>query len=319
MLHRLKQLARKAQRAAAKRNPRRVEIVLYHFVTDESIPFAEQGHNVRPAEFEKQLEYLQQNYEIIALEDAPSVVSERTEFEKPVVCVCFDDGYQSNLTEALPILRKREIPATIFINPSVLGNADLLWRDKIRYLVDEKLDDEFVEFLKNGDTSDAYNFESLSTLSFYRWSKSPDGISDMTIQEDLKKFFPHKGIDTAAMAAEHDLFMAADEIHPNHEGLNFGNHTWSHPLMTLLDRDAQLEQIQKADDWLKERGIDAKALAMPFTPFNDDTLSIIGDLNYDCLLTVYAKSNPPSQNGSGPLTLHRWLAPSTAAEFKSLL
>jgi peptidoglycan/xylan/chitin deacetylase (PgdA/CDA1 family) len=243
VIHRLKQLARKAQRIIAKRNPRRVEIVLYHFVTDTTNPFITSGHNVTPAEFAKQLDYLQQNYEVIPLEAAPNAVRERTKFDKPLVSICFDDGYQSNLTEALPILRERGIPATIFVCPSVLGNAGLLWRDEVRYLIDQGLEDEFVAFLKAGDTSSCYQFESLNAMPFYRWSKSTDGITDMTIQADLKRFFVSKSIDTAAMAAEHDLFISPDDIHPNHDGLAFGNHD----LVASADAAARRRWPEKPD------------------------------------------------------------------------
>lgn len=318
MLYRFKQLALKTLRAAAKFQRRRLEIVLYHFVTETRNPFITSGHNVAPAEFDKQLEYLQRNYELIPLEEAPAAVRENRADAKPMACVCFDDGYQSNLTEALPLLRKRGIPATIFVCPSVLGNADLLWRDKIRYLIDQGLEDEFVGFLKTGPTSSCYRFETLESLSFYRWSKSRDGISDMTIQADLKRFFEHKGIDTAAMAAEHDLFLSPNDVHGNHEGLAFGNHTWSHPLMPLLDAGAQKSEIEKTDAWLRDRGAPTRALAMPFTPFNADTRRALAELNYDCLLTVFGKSNPLGQTGE-VLTLHRWMAPATAAEFTQLL
>jgi hypothetical protein len=88
--------------------------------------------------------------------------------------------------------------------------------------------------------------------------------------------------------------------------------------MPLLDAAGQKNQIEKTDAWLRERGVEAKALAMPFTPFNDDTIRALDELDYECLLTVFAKSNPPGQTDK-VLTLHRWLAPATAAELKGLV
>ena len=56
----------------------------------------------------------------------------------------------------------------------------------------------------------------------------------MTIQEDLSRYFLNKGIDSAQLAAKYDLYMSPDQIHFDYDGLTFDNHTWTHPLMTLL-------------------------------------------------------------------------------------
>ena len=315
---RLKQSARKALRLFQKRNRNRLEIVLYHFVTAEENPFATAGHNVEPDEFERQLDHLLAHYEVLPLDEASKLLENGAELSKPAACVCFDDGYKSNLTEAYPILQRKGVPAIIFVCPSVLGNADLLWRDKVRYLIDRGLEDEFVKFLRAGESRDRYAFETLGPLPFYRWSKSPRGIADMTIQADLQRFFEQNGLNAASMAAEHDLFLQPDDVRADRDGLTFANHTWSHPLMTQLGREAQHREILTAHEWLAQRGIACKMLALPFTPFNEDTVSILADLNYACLHTVYAKSNHPGPSQDAVRVLHRWLAPATISEFRTL-
>jgi len=304
-------------RRLEKRSRNRLEIVLYHFVTGEQNPFAGAGHNVAPGEFEKQLTYLQSRYEILPLEEAVIAHGEGRLGTGPVACVCFDDGYRCNLTEAYPILQKVGVPATIFVCPSILGNRDLLWRDKVRYLLDKGLEDEFLSFLKNGESAGSYRFDALKSLSFYRWTKSPKGISDMGIQEDLRRFFEAKSIAPAELAREFDLFFEPDAVHPNWEGLTFGNHTWSHPLMTLLDADSQREEILRAHEWLTNRGVDTGLLGMPFSPYNADTLSILPELGYRSLFTVSNRSNHLSRNGDARV-MHRWLAPASLAEFEKL-
>ena len=119
-------LARRLIRDIQKLSKNRIEIILYHSVTRHENPFITSGQNIGPAVFERQMRYLQENYSIIPLEASITRSCEEHPYHKPLACVCFDDGYASNLNEAYPILRKMGIPATIFVCGSVVGNTDLL-------------------------------------------------------------------------------------------------------------------------------------------------------------------------------------------------
>lgn len=51
--------------------------------------------------------------------------AESQAFPERTLCITFDDGWQDNHTYAFPILKKLQIPATIFLVPSCIGqNTD---------------------------------------------------------------------------------------------------------------------------------------------------------------------------------------------------
>ncbi len=295
----------------------RLEIFLYHFVSDARNDFTLSGHNVVPAEFRRQLEYLAEHYTLIRLREAAGLEASKADPARSIAAVCFDDGYRCILKEAYPILREMRIPATMFINPPVLGNRDLLWRDKIRFLIQKGLEWEFVAFLRS--RRGAYKFGQLEQLGFYKWSKNPKALRNMRIQEDVNTFFARKGFDAAVIAAQSDLFMREQDVAPM-EYLDFGNHTWSHPIMTLLPTAAQKEEIGRCHDFLVSRGITPVGLALPFSPYNRATVSITRALGYPVMLTVFEESNyllPRKQNR--PLILHRRMAPKDAGGIKSIV
>jgi peptidoglycan/xylan/chitin deacetylase (PgdA/CDA1 family) len=231
--------------------------------------------------------------------------------------VCFDDGYRCILEEAYPILEAMHIPATMFINPPVLGNRDLLWRDKIRYLIRWDLEEEFIAFLRS--RRGRYRFGRLSTLGFYKWTKNPKALGDMAIQKDIDAFFAEKGFDPAAIASENGLFMEESDVAPR-EFLAFGNHTWSHPILTLLPTEGQEEEIGKCHAYLADRGVKATGLALPFSPFNRHTVAVCRRLGYSFLLTVYEHSNRlEGGNPKLPVILHRRMAPRDAEDIAQLV
>ena len=293
----------------------RLEIILYHFVSDRRNDFTLSGHTVPTAEFRRQLAYLAARYAIIRLRDAPQLAE--ADPARPFAAVCFDDGYQCILQEAYPILAEMRIPATMFVNPPVLGNRDLLWRDKIRFLLQKGLEREFTDFLRSqGGT---YRFGQLEKLGFYKWSKNPKALRSMRIQRDVNVFFAREGFDPAAIASEHNLFMREQDVAPM-EYLDLGNHTWSHPIMTLLSAASQKEEIGRCHEYLAARGIAPAGLALPFSPYNRDTVAIARSLGYPCILTVFEETNYISPGKpSQPLILHRRMAPKDAGGMASIV
>ena len=166
LINSFKKSVRRLLREARKLDKNRLEIILYHSVSQKEHSFNAGGRNIPPQLFEAQMKYLQKRYQVVSLGEAVKKSTEAKPYLKPVAAICFDDGYENNVSEAYPILNKLQIPATIFVCGSVIGNTDLLWRDKVRLIVQEELEADFIDFLRQGKTSDCYQFPSLETMSF---------------------------------------------------------------------------------------------------------------------------------------------------------
>jgi peptidoglycan/xylan/chitin deacetylase (PgdA/CDA1 family) len=305
------------KKSSANASGSRLEIILYHFVSDKQNDFTLSGHTVTPGEFRREMEYLTGRYTIVSLGEVAGLGKIATEKPRTYAAICFDDGYRCILEEAYPILREMRLPSTIFINPPVLGNRDLLWRDKIRYLIRIGQEEEFVSFLRSQGGS--YNFGSLKGLGFYKWSKNPKALRSMAIQKDIDLFFSRKGFDASAIASANDLFLEEEDIVPR-DFLEFGNHTWSHPILTLQPAASQKDEIVKCHDYLRAKGISPVGLSLPFSPYDRHTVAVCRELDYTYLLTVFGRTNYlPSGNRDRPIVLHRRMAPKEATGFISIV
>lgn len=92
-----------------------VPIFMYHAVGNDC--WGEESLFVKPEELEKQLQYLSENgYETIFFEDLAHI----EQYEKPVM-LTFDDGYDDNSTNLLPLLQKYGMKATIFLIAGDVG------------------------------------------------------------------------------------------------------------------------------------------------------------------------------------------------------
>jgi peptidoglycan/xylan/chitin deacetylase (PgdA/CDA1 family) len=82
---------------------------------------------VPPARFEQQMRYLhRRGYKSIALEDAIEKIRQGRPITPKSVVITFDDGYLDNYEYALPILKKYDFTATIFMVTDFAGK-DTKW------------------------------------------------------------------------------------------------------------------------------------------------------------------------------------------------
>jgi peptidoglycan/xylan/chitin deacetylase (PgdA/CDA1 family) len=90
--------------------------------------------NVTPARFEEQLTgLLEQGFVATPLKSLLGWHRQNATPDAKSFCVTFDDGYANNFLYALPILKKLQIPATIFVSTAYLDSPSPFpfddWRD----------------------------------------------------------------------------------------------------------------------------------------------------------------------------------------------
>ncbi|HBG78598.1 MAG TPA: hypothetical protein DDW84_07135 [Phycisphaerales bacterium] len=106
--------------------PQQPVILLYHRIADEPMDY--QLLCTSPENFESHLKTLSQNYRVIRLAELLDEIK-NNRFVPNTIALTFDDGYADNFTNALPLLEKYKIPATIFVTSGMVGSDRLFWWD----------------------------------------------------------------------------------------------------------------------------------------------------------------------------------------------
>jgi len=92
-------------------------ILAYHSIGENKAFFTVSPHN-----FEKQLEFLRDgNWNVLSLTTLTSLLKEQKEIPKKTVFLTFDDAYSDFIENALPLLEKYQIPATLFVPTGLVG------------------------------------------------------------------------------------------------------------------------------------------------------------------------------------------------------
>lgn len=95
----------------------RATILMYHSVSESPSRLA-----VIPELFEKQIAHIAKNYRPILLSELIHRLKDNKDISK-CVCVTFDDGYEDNYLNAFPVLKKYNVPATIFSITNCIGKT----------------------------------------------------------------------------------------------------------------------------------------------------------------------------------------------------
>lgn len=115
-------------------------ILMYHSVNPQ--PIAGRMLTVSPKTFQRQMRFLKtRHYNVLKLEELAGLIKKKKKIPADTVAITLDDGYKDNFLYAFPVLKKYELPVTIFIITNEVGrsqNDRLSWND-IRAMRDSGL------------------------------------------------------------------------------------------------------------------------------------------------------------------------------------
>ena len=242
-------------------------ILLYHKIGPPAPPLF--GETVSPKDSERQIRFLKKWYEIIDLKDLRSSIL-NTNSSKDLVVLTSDDGYRDNFLYAFPILKKYEAPLTIFLTTDLIGTKQLLWPDKLAWILYKSASDfnrqamyrpdppqELIPHVEEFHSTDAARqTEILRTISLHLKSYSNEELED--ILQRLKKYCnvtqgPSDNI-RAMLSWEEVKSMSRD-------GISFGSHTKSHPTLSKIPLNLARQEIVDSKQVIEEK------LQKPVTTF----------------------------------------------------
>lgn len=115
------------------------------------------------------------HYQMISMDD---LVFKRYDATKPFVVLTFDDGFKDNLTVALPVLRKYNAKATIFVNPAYVSKAS-----------DKNSDWGFMTWDEVSDAANSGVFDIQAHTMTHEFIFTSDKVVDYYSPEKFNKYY----------------------------------------------------------------------------------------------------------------------------------
>lgn len=223
----------------------------YHTVSDEYLPHIHPLYTPKNRlEFTKDIDFLSRHYEPINIERVYSYAKQGTLPLKCAFHLSFDDGLRGVYEVILPMLYRKGIPATVFINTAFVDNKDLFYRHKAALIIDK---------MKEKAPSSAIKSEIKKVLatpySQQKWLDETAKLLEVDFQSFLTKRRP---------------YLTTDELKDmQRKGFTIGSHSIDHPPYTEIDEKEQIRQTVESCKYVKENFQESNAyFSFPFSEAN---------------------------------------------------
>jgi peptidoglycan/xylan/chitin deacetylase (PgdA/CDA1 family) len=279
--------------ARNKRVSRKPLIICYHRVV---IDFADSATRAMPSllvsadMFEKQLNWLAKNYRLVSLDEAMSTGSEDSDDHdgRGVASITFDDGYADFYWNAFPILRKYNVPSTIFVATDLVDTDLLQIHDELYLLVKAWMEKKYQipltaeTTLSNGVISLLDNHADPFNASRYILSH----FSQSAVLALIAVMRSHTSLPSETRKELSPLSWAMlREL--SEQGVTIGSHTCSHALLpTHRDDRVAKELLISRLSIERELGAPVRHLAYPDGQFDERVARAAEKAGYSSAFTI---------------------------------
>lgn len=241
----------------------KVAILAYHrVVTSAELQrqYIEPGMYVRQDVFEMQVRWLMEHCNVISLSDLLQQWQVRAwDQGKPYCVLTFDDGWLDNYLYAFPILKKYQVPASIFLPTNYIGSIEWFWPDKIAFLLTYLRQPQVTAMQRRSAREVIAKIPGAVKASFagleadnYLIIREIIGRCKMLEPGQIGNII-HSLIDILGVSIPQErMTINWEEVKEMaQEGISFGSHSCAHHLLTRLDERTIRQELQVSNQMLR--------------------------------------------------------------------
>ncbi len=269
----------------------RLLVLTYHRILPETnnFVFDEGVISVSPEIFEEEIKFCKEYFTLINFEVLKECVENEAILPPNPLIITFDDGYRDNFECAFPILKKYNLPATIFLTVDYVSTNKIFWWDEVSFYM-KRAGHEKKEEINN----------MLRSLKL---------ISNRERIQRIEELKDRASIDLSNLNLDRQILNWEEINEMSDGGIEFGSHTMTHPVLSQLEDECELEyEIRKSKEILEDKlGKEVIAFSYPVggkDAFNESIKEKIKKTGYDFAVT-YIQGVNNFNNGMDKYALKR--------------
>lgn len=230
--------------------------------------------------FEQHVGFLKDNFRIVPMQEGLRLIYTENSKEN-YAAINLDDGYMDNYLHAYPVLKKYNVPATIFLITDFIGKDRIFWWDRVFNAVSSiKSGDVDIDigtniiYSKLNEISEKVKLTNqINKILVNKY----DDEKERFITALEKRFAPIKEIAHCSMLGWKEI----NEMNKN--GIDFGSHTKTHRNLCLLEDNEALEELTYSKKVIEQNlGTENCDFCYPFGAFDERIKSLVQRAGFRC-------------------------------------
>lgn len=231
----------------------------YHIVSDEGLLHIKHLYKHKnKMQFKGDLDFLLSNFCPIDLKDLLDCIKRGNPFPQHSILLTFDDGFREMHDVVAPILLKKGISATFFLNSDFIDNRNLCYQHKASILV---------ESLQGVSFSSIRKIRELLKLNELECNDIRIKLLSMAYQERevMDEIAQIIGMDFNDYLSKNKPYLTTEQIRKLlRDGFYVGAHSIDHPDYSSLSLGDQLRQTEESLRYIRKQFyLDYGAFAFP--------------------------------------------------------
>lgn len=274
-------------------------VLAYHRIGDAATTEFDPGvYSATGDEFHDQIAYLKKAVSVVSIDEALTFLRGEIQSRRPQcrVLITFDDGCIDNYQVAFPILRSLGVQGLFFLISGMVGSNTIPWWDRIAYLLrtaeKKSFTLRFPESLAVNIARDGFDASLRRVLQLY---KRPDNSDGERFIEELRECCG--GHEPSASSRFFMNWNEAQEMIAG--GMAIGSHTHTHPVLSQLSNERQLEEMLRSREILSaqlQTSIDTIAYPVGSrTAFTQETQKLAKQAGYSAAFSYFGGANLPGR------------------------
>lgn len=213
--------------------------------------------------FEKHLDWLGRQFIFVSLDDIGLHLANDKRFGRPAAAITFDDGYADVYYNAFPILKRKGIPAAVFVVTNLVGTQQTQVYDRL--------------------------YACLARRSASPFSMLTKMLTRMPQSEILRELQALESQPAIPQEQRHEFLPLSWEMieEMQRSDITFGSHTSSHVLLTSETLDEAKRQLAESRQALQQRlKCQVDHFAYPDGRFNRKVLEAVQSAGYQFAYTI---------------------------------
>ena len=243
---------------------------------------------------ERHLDWIGRRFRFVSLDELGARLDGSDRSRDAVAAITFDDGYRDFFDHAFPLLKRKGIPAAVFVVTGMVDTTDVQIHDKLYLLLARRFAS------RPGSRA---NLASLPALLIRPPGRCWKRCRRRAYRESWRRWNPRSRFRKTRSRPFYSLtWETLDRIH--RAGMTIGSHTRTHVMMTNESGQRVMDEVTGSREEIEKRlGTGVRHFAYPSGQFNTASVNAVAKAGYRFGYTVCSHRDARHPRLTVPRTL----------------